>query len=154
MRRNPPSTIYRFLDQPSTQIIQTLDQAAHPLFPNTIHTIATITQTHIPLSPCSSRIGKAKTQSCHPLTTTPPNLPRAKHIHMSHTPHTPLTSLISSTSPALAKTPEPRVPLIYALTATTLPPNHTPALPSPSHHNSLAANTHATQTTVHASQSP
>ena len=63
MRRNPPSTICRYLDLPSTQIIQThnthihnntppsqtLVQAAHPLSPNTTHTTATKTQTHIPL---------------------------------------------------------------------------------------------------------
>ena len=65
---------------------------------------------------------------------------------MSHTPPTPLTS----TSSVLDKTPEPRVPLIHALTATTPHPDPTPALPSPSHSH----NTHATQTTVHASQSP
>ena len=52
-----------------------------------------------------------------------------KHIHMSHTPPTPLTS----TSPVLDKIPEPRVPLIHALIATT---PHT-----------LTAHTHATQTT-------
>ena len=80
----------------------------------------------------------------------PPTPPRAKHIHMSHTPPTPLTS----TSPVLDKTPEPRVPLIHALTATTPHPDPTPALPSPSHPHTLTAHTHATQTTVHASQSP
>ena len=69
---------------------------------------------------------------------------------MSHTPPTPLTS----TSPVLDKTPEPRVPLIHALTATTPHPDPTPALPSPSHPHTLTAHTHATQTTVHASQSP
>ena len=129
-------------------------QAAHPLSPNTTHTTATKTQTHIPLSPCSSRIGKAQTQSCQPLT---PNTyhPAPSQAHtMSYTPPTPLTTLISSTLPALAKIPEPRVPPIYALTATTPPPNPTPALPSPSHTNSLAANTHATQIIVNASQSP
>ena len=47
--------------------------------------------------------------------------PRAKHIRMSYTPPTPLTTLISCTSHALANTPEPRVPPIYALTATTPP---------------------------------
>ena len=73
-----------------------------------------------------------------------------QHIHMSHTPPTPLTS----TSPVLDKTPEPRVPLIHALTATTPHPDPTPALPSPSHPHTLTAHTHATQTTVHASQSP
>ena len=67
---------------------------------------------------------------------------------MSHTPPTPLTS----TSPVLDKTPEPRVPLIHALTATTPHPDPTPALPSPSH--TLTSHTHASQTTVHASQSP
>ena len=80
----------------------------------------------------------------------PPTPPRAKHIHMSHTPPSPLTS----TSPVLDKTPEPRVPLIHALTATTPHPDPTPALPSPSHRHTLTAHTHATQTTVHASQSP
>ena len=77
---------------------------------------------------------------------TPPSPPRAKHMHMSHTPPTPLTTRISCTSPELNKTPEPRAPPIYALTATTLPPD-------PSHPNSLSAYTHATQTAVHASQS-
>ena len=85
---------------------------------------------------------------------TPPTPPRAKNIHMSHTPPTPLATLVSSTSPALAKTTKPRVPPIYALTATTHPPNHTPALSAPSHLNSLAAHTHATQITVPVSQSP
>ena len=37
---------------------------------------------------------------------------------------------------------------IYALTATTLPPDPIPAFPSPSHPHILAAYTHATQTTV------
>ena len=41
---------------------------------------------------------------------------------MSHTPPTPLTTLISSRSPVLDKTPEPRVPLIHVLTATKPPP--------------------------------
>ena len=80
----------------------------------------------------------------------PPTPPRAKHIHMSHTPPIPLTN----TSHVLDKTPEPRVPLIHALTATTPHPDPTPALLSPSHPHTLTAHTHATQTTVHASQSP
>ena len=63
----------------------------------------------------------------------PPTPPPAKHIHMSHTPPTPLTTLISSTSPVLDKTPEPRVPLIHALTTTTPPLDPTPALLSHSH---------------------
>ena len=68
----------------------------------------------------------------------PPTPPRAKHIHMSHTPPTPLTS----TSPVLDKTLEPRVPLIHALTATTPHPDPTPALPSPSHsHSTHTCNT-------------
>ena len=68
----------------------------------------------------------------------PPTPPRAKHIHMSHTPPTPLTS----TSPVLDKTPEPRVPLIHPLTATTPHPDPTPALPSPSHpHTTHTCNT-------------
>ena len=62
---------------------------------------------------------------------TPPTPPRAKHI--PHTPPTPLTTLISCTSPALDKTPEPRVPPIYAHTETTPPPDPTPALLHPQH---------------------
>ena len=76
------------------------------------------------------------------------------YYYMSHTPPTHLTTLISSTSPVLDKTPEPRVPLIHALTATTPPPDPTLSLPLPSHHQTLTAHTYATQTTVHASQSP
>ena len=71
----------------------------------------------------------------HPILS--PTPPRAKHIHMSHTSPTPLTTLISSTSPLLDKTPEPHVPLIHALTATTPPRDPTPALPSPSHSHSI-----------------
>ena len=104
--------------------------------------------------PAPNMIGKAQTQFSHPLTPSTPTPPRAKHIHMSHTSPTPLTTLISSTLPVLVKTPEPRVPLIHALTATIPPPDPSPALPSPSHPHTLTAHTHATQTTVHASQSP
>ena len=117
--------------------------------PNTTHTTAT-KHKHIPLSPCSYRICKPQTQLSY--TQHLPPRPRAKH--MSHTPPTHLTTLISSTSPVLDKTPEPRVPPIYALTATTPPPDPTPALPPPSHPNIIAAYTHSTQTTVHASKSP
>ena len=121
---------------------QTLVQAPYPLPTYTTHTTATKTQTHVQHSPCPHRIGKAQTQFSHP-----PTPPRTKHIHVLHTPPTPLTS----TSPVLDKTPEP---LIHALTATTPHPDPTPALPSPSHPHTLTAHTHATQTTVHASQSP
>ena len=93
---------------------------------------------------------KPKPNSLNHSPPSPPTSPRAKHVHMSHTPPTPLTS----TSPVLDKTPEPRVPLIHALTATTPHPDPTPALPSTSHPHTLTAHTHATQTTVHASQSP
>ena len=165
MCRYPPSTIHRYLDLPSTQIIQThtshrhnttpplptLVQASYPLPTYTTHTTATKTQTHVQHSPCPHSIGKAQTQFSHPLTPSPPTPPRAKHKHMSHTPPTPLTS----TSHVLDKTtPEPRVPLIHALTATTPHTDPTPVLPSPSHPHTLTAHTHATQTTVHASQSP
>ena len=93
-------------------------------------------------TPCYHRMIKHK---ANPLTHSPPTLrtqPRAKHIPMSHTPPTPLTTLISSTSPALDNTPEPRVPHIYALTATTPTLDPTPALPSLSHPHILAAHTH------------
>ena len=165
MHRYPLSTICRYLDLPITQIIQThnthrhnnnppsqtLTLADHPLSPNTTHThtTATETQTHIPFLPCSSRIGKAQSQSCHPLTPTPTTPPRAKHLHMSHRPPTPLTTLISSTPPALDK----HLNHVYHPYTHSPPTDPTPALPSPLPPNILAAYTHATQTTVHGSQS-
>ena len=96
---------------------------------------------------------------------TPPTPPQPKHRHMSNTPpvprglvkpkpnylihphrpepntHTPPAPL-TSTSPVLDKTPEPRLPLIHALTATT---------PSPGPHTSTAvtlapSHSHSTHT--------
>ena len=149
MCRYPPSTIHRYMDLPSTQRIQTptshrhnttpplptLVQVPYPLPTYTTHTTATkhrhTSNTHhvhtglvkpkpnslihspTPLHPCRS---DPNTYTCHTL-----------HQHLS---------LYSSTSPVLDKTPEPHVPLIHALTATTPPPDPTPALPSPSHPHS------------------
>ena len=127
-----------------------------PLPTYTTHTIATKTQTHVQYSPCSHRIGKAQTQSPHPLT--PLSLPtplRAKHIHIAlspPTPHIPRTTLINNMSNTLDTIPEPRVP--HTCPAFTTPhPSPTPELSSTSHYHTLSADTHATQTTVHASQS-
>ena len=145
----PPSTIHRYLDLPSTQIIQTHTSHRHnttpPLptlvqapYPLPTHTTAPKTQTHVQHSPCPHRIGKAQTQFSHPLTPLSTHTARAKHIHMSHTPPTPL----KSTSPVLDKTPEPCVPLIHALTTTTHHPDPTSALLSPSHpHSTHTCNT-------------
>ena len=85
----------------------------------------------------------------------PPTPPLAKHIHISHTPptpHIPSTTFIHNTPVALDTIPEPRVPPTCPALTTTHP-SPTPALPSTSHHHTLSADTHATQTTVHASQS-
>ena len=164
MCRYPPSTIHRYLDLPSTQRIQTHTSHRH----NTTPPLPTLVQapTHSPPTqptppqpkhrhmsntpPVPRGLVKPKPNSLIHSPPSPPTPPRAKHIHMSHTPPTPLTS----TSPVLDKTPEPRVPLIHALTATTPHPDPTPALPSPSHPHTLTAHIHATQTTLHASQSP
>ena len=156
MCRYPPSTIHRYLDLPSTQIIQTHTSHRH----NTSPPLPTLVQAPYPLPtytppqpkhrhmsntpPVPTGLVKPKPNSPIHSSPSPPTPPRAKHIHMSHTPPTPLTS----TSFVLDKTPEPRVPLIHALTATT---------PHPGPHTSTAvtlAHTHATQTTIHASQSP
>ena len=87
----------------------------------------------------------------------PPTPPRANHIHISHTSPTPLipsTTLIHITSAELDTIAEPRVqPTCPALITSTHHPSPTPALPSPSQPHSLSAYTHATQSTVHASQS-
>ena len=161
MCRYPPSTIHRYLDLPSTQRIQTHTSHRHnttPPLPTRVqapyllptYTTATKTQTHVQHSPCPRRIGKAQTQFSHPLTPLSTHTaPSQTHTHVTHS-----TKPLTSTSPVLDKTPEPRVPLIHALTATTPHPDPTPALPSPSLPHTLTAHTHATQTTVHASQSP
>ena len=161
MRKYPPITVYRYLDLPSTQRIQTHKHnttppdpgpSRPPTLPNTIHTTAT-KHRHMSYFPISSRIGKAQTYHVTHSPPTPPTPPQAKHIHMPHTPPTPLTTLISSTSPALDKTPEPHVPPIYTLTATTPTPDPTPALPSSSHpHNIHTCNTN--NSTVTATTAP
>ena len=160
MCRYPPSTIHRYLDLPSTQRIQTHTSHRH----NTTHRSRPWSKppTHSPPTPPTTPEPKHRHMSSTPPVPTglvkskpnslihsppsPPTPPRAKHIHMSHTPPTPLTSM----SPVLDKTPEPRVPL----TATTPHPDPSPELPSPSHPHTLTALTHATQTTAHASHSP
>ena len=75
---------------------QTLAQVAHPLSSNTTHTTATKTQTHIPLSPYTSRIGYAQTQSCHPLTSnTSHPAPSKTHTHVTHSTYTTRSGLVT-----------------------------------------------------------
>ena len=88
---------------------------------------------------CHRQIQVRKQISSHPRHLPPRPEPNTYTCH----------TLISSTSPAQDKTHIPCIPPIYALTATTPPPDTTPALPSPSHPYILA-----TQTTEHASQAP
>ena len=73
---------------------------------------------------------------------------------MSHTPPTSLTTLITSTSHALDKHLNHVYHPYTHSSHPHLPRTTTPALPSSSYFNIFAADTHATQTTVHASQSP
>ena len=158
--------LYIYLDLSSTQIIRTHNSHRH----NTTPPLQTLVQapTHSPHTPptppqpkhtstipCSHRIGKAQTQSSHPLTTLSTHAaPSQTHTHTPSTPFIPRTTLIHSTSAALDTIPEPRVsPTCPALTTTTPHPSSTYALPSPSHSHTLSSYTHATQTTVHASQS-
>ena len=162
MCRYPPSIIHRYLDLPSTQIIQThtshrhnttpplptLVQAPYPLPTYTTHTTATKTQTHVQHTPCPQRIGKAQTQFSHPLTPLSTHTaPTQTHTHVTHSTNTSHKHVTFTRQNAY-----PRVPFIHALTATTPHPDPTPALPSPSHPHTITA--HATQTTVHASQPP
>ena len=82
----------------------------------------------------------------------PPTPPRATHTHLTYSTNSShsRTTLIHNTSAALYTIPEPRVPpTCFAFT--TPHPSPTPAT---SHHHTPSADTHATQTTVHASQSP
>ena len=75
MRRFPPSTIHRYLDLPSTHIIQTHISHRH----NATSPLQTLVQapTHSP--------------------PTPPTLPQPKHRHTSNTPHV-LTGLVKPKS--------------------------------------------------------
>ena len=164
MCRYPPSTIHRYLDLLSTQIIQThtshrhnttpplptLIQAPYSLPTYTTHTTATKTQTHVQHSPCPHRIGKAQTQFSHPLTPLSTHTaPSQTHTHVTHstnTSHKHVTCTRQNT-------------WTTCTTHTHTHRNHTspeptPALPSPSHHHTPTTHTHTTQTTVHTSQSP
>ena len=91
----------------------------------------------------------------NPLIHSPPTPPRAKHIHISYNPptlHITRTTRILNTSATLCTIPEPRVPPTCPA-LTTHHPFPTPALRSTSHHHTLSADRHATQTIVHVSQS-
>ena len=79
--------------------------------------------------------------------------PSQTHTHVTHSTYTSHHTHLKHVT-CTKQTPERRIPPIHALTATTPPPYHTPSLPSPSHPHTLTRYTHATQTTVHASQSP
>ena len=171
MRRYPPSTIHRYLDLPYTQIIQTHNSHRHnttspdpcpshyplphspptPLTPPQPKHRHTSNSHHVPTRLVKPKPNPIIHSTHHP----PPTPPRAKHIHISHTPpnpHIPRTTLIHNTSDALDTMPEPRVPPTCPA-LTTPHPFPIPALPSTSHHHTLSADTHATQTTVNASQS-
>ena len=93
--------------------------SAHPASPTT-HTTATQTQIHA--LHCFYRIGKAQTQSSHPLT----SYPALSQTHLTH------STCTSSTSSAVNTKSEPHVPPMYshpAFTATIPPPSPTSALP-------------------------
>ena len=64
MRRYPPSTIYRYLDPPSTHIILTHNNK-HRLNTTPPSQTKPPIPPHIQVSPCSLRIGKTQTQSSH-----------------------------------------------------------------------------------------
>ena len=91
MYRYPPSTLHRYLDLPSTPIIQTHTDPTppHPSRPwskppPTLHLHHPHQNIHTRPTPhCSHRIGKAQTKSSHPLTPSPLTPPRTKHIHIS-----------------------------------------------------------------------
>ena len=136
MRRYPPSTIHRYLDLPSTQRIQSRTSHRH----NTTPPLHTLVQAPYLLPTYITHTIATKTQT------------HDQHSHTPPTPHIPRTTLIHNTSAALDTIPEPRVPpTCHALTTTHAFP--TPVFLSTSHHHTLSTDTHATQTTVYASQS-
>ena len=146
MRRYPPSTIYRYLDLPSTEIIQTHNsQRQAPLHssrpcskPPTYspHTLPKPKRRHTSNTPLV-HTGLVKPKP-NPLLHSPPTPPRAKHIHISHTPPTPLiprTTLIPSTSADNTWTTcTTHMPCTHHNHTSSIP---TAALPSPSHSLSI-----------------
>ena len=114
MRKYPPSTIHKYLDLPSTQILQThishghnttpslktLVQTPYPLLTHT-----TVTQTHVPVLTGSVK-PNSLLSSTYPLST-----PSQARTHLTH-------------NTALDTIPEPCVPPTYpALTTSTLHPS-------------------------------
>ena len=156
----------QYQDLPSTQRILTRTSHRH----NTTPPLQTLVQAPYPPTPPTPPQPKHRhTSNTPPVPTglvkpipnplihsppSPPTPPRAKHIHISHTPpiHIQRTILIHNTSAALDTIPERRVPPTCPA-LTTPHPFPTPALPSTSHHHTLSADTHATQTTVYSPQS-
>ena len=155
MRRYQPSTIYRYMDLPSTQISKltthtdiTPPQTFRP-WPKPPPTPPTPPQTHThscptPLPPVSIGVAEPKPNPCiHNIAPLTSHTTRDKLIHISHTLPTPLiprTTFIPSTSAGLNTIPESRVPPTYefpALTATTLAPSSTSALPPLAHSLSI-----------------
>ena len=65
------------------------------------HITATKTQTHIPLSPCSSRIGEAQIQSSHPQHLPPRPEPNTYTWHTHHNQH--ITCKTDGHSPTIRK---------------------------------------------------
>ena len=129
MRRYPPITIYKYLELPSTQRIQTHNTHKHnttlqdpgpsrpptpPLTPPTPPQ-----PKHTPLSPCSSRIGKAQTQSSHPQHLPPrpePNTYTCQTLHLHLSPHSSLARHLHKTKHLnhvyhpYTHSPQPHVP--------------------------------------------
>ena len=162
MRRYPPSIMHRYLDLPSTQSIQTHTSHRHNITPRLqilVQAPYPLPTTHLhhphypqPKHRHTSNTPSVPTGLVKPKPNSLIHSPRAKHIHISHTPptpHIPRTTLIQTTSTALDTIPEPLVPPTCPA-LTTPHPSLTPALSSTSHHHTLSADKHATQTTVHA----
>ena len=158
MRRYPPSTVYKYLDLPSTQRIRThkghRQNATPPL-----KTLVKSPTDHPATPPTPPQPKHIHTPYTLPGLVKPDPIlssARAKHMHISHTLQTlliPRTTLIPNMSDALYTILEPCAPsTCTALSTTTPPPSPTPAFPFPSHPHTLSSYTHASQTTVHVSQ--
>ena len=132
MRGYPPSTIHRYLDLPSTQIIQThishrynttpplqsLVQAPYPFPTNTTYTTTTQTQAHVHTTPGLTGFLKPKPNPLIHLAPFHP-LRLASNTYTSPTHFFPCTTLIHSMSAALDTISEPCVPPTCPVLTTT-----------------------------------
>ena len=123
MRRYPSRTIYRYLDLPPTQIIQTHNSHRH----NTTHTTATQTRTHVQHFPVPTGLVNKNPilLSTHPLSTH--TVPSQTHTHLTYSTNSsyPMHHTHPQHVSFARHNTEPRVPPTCSALTTTTSITHT-----------------------------